>query len=98
MIAPACCCGGGFHAQVPRQYQVPACIHLTAPPHIHTNRRSTTRQNKERVWQQHRIANLIEQIRRRAEDLEAIYEDKDGCVLRLVVMLLIGVGWIMGAI
>ena len=50
------------------------------------------------MWQQHRIANLIEQIRRRAEDLEAIYEDKDGCVLRLVVMLLIGVGWIMGAI
>lgn len=51
-----------------RPTDLTACIH---PYH----------QNKERVWQQHRIANLIEQIRRRAEDLEAIYEDKDGCVL-----------------
>lgn len=44
----------------------------------HLHKHTTVEQNKERVWQQHRIANLIDQIRRRAEDLEAIYEDKDG--------------------
>jgi hypothetical protein len=50
-------------------------------PSIHQSiDQPTTQQNKERVWQQHRIANLIEQIQRRAEDLEGIYDDKDGCV------------------
>ncbi|EKU22951.1 splicing factor 3A subunit 3 [Nannochloropsis gaditana CCMP526] len=33
---------------------------------------------KERVWQQHRVSNLIEQIQGRSKDLEGIYEDVHG--------------------
>jgi muramoyltetrapeptide carboxypeptidase LdcA involved in peptidoglycan recycling len=38
-------------------------------------------QQRERVWQQQRIAILIDKIRERAEDLEQVYEDKDGSVV-----------------
>ena len=54
---------------------------------IHPLVQTQITQNKERVYQQHRIHNLITQIQARSKDLASIYEDTDAILKEEVAAL-----------